>query len=60
LNGTHLHLVYADDVNLLGKNINTIEKDTKAVLQARREVGLEVNTEYKVYGHVSSPNCRAK
>jgi len=53
-------VVNAEDVTLLGKNNNTIEKDTKAVLQARREVGLEVNTEYKVYGHVSSPNCRAK
>jgi hypothetical protein len=29
LNGTHHLQAYADDVNLLGDNIDTIEKDTK-------------------------------
>jgi hypothetical protein len=29
LNGAHQHLAYADDVNLLGDNIDTIKKDTK-------------------------------
>jgi hypothetical protein len=28
MNGTHQLLVYADDVNLLGKTINNIQKQT--------------------------------
>jgi hypothetical protein len=43
LNGTHHLLIYADDK--LGKNINTIKKNTEALLQCNMEVGLEVNRE---------------
>jgi hypothetical protein len=45
LNGTHHLLAYADDVNILGDNIDTIQKDTEALLDASKEVGLEVNSE---------------
>jgi hypothetical protein len=45
LNGKHQLLVYADDVNLLGDNIDTIKKNTQTLFDARKGVGLEVNRE---------------
>jgi hypothetical protein len=49
LNGTHQLLVYVDDVSLLRDNIDTIEKNTEALIDASKEVGLEVNTEKTKY-----------
>jgi nitrous oxide reductase len=45
LNGTHQLLAHADDVNLLGNNIDTIEKNTETLIDASKEVGIEINAE---------------
>jgi hypothetical protein len=45
LNGTHQLLAYADDVNLLGDNIDAIKKNTETLIDASKEVGLEMNIE---------------
>jgi sorting nexin-29 len=43
LNGTHQLLAYADDVNLLGDNIDTTKKNMETLNDASKEVGLEIN-----------------
>jgi hypothetical protein len=45
LNGTHQFLAYADDVNMLGDNIDTIKKNTETLIDASKGVGLEINVE---------------
>jgi hypothetical protein len=45
LNGTHQHLSYADDINIVGENIDTVNKNKEALLDAGKEVALDVNPE---------------
>jgi hypothetical protein len=40
---------HADDVNLWGDNIDTIKKNTRTLIDACKEAGLEVNTEKTKY-----------
>jgi ABC-type siderophore export system fused ATPase/permease subunit len=48
LNGTHQLLAYAY-INIVRENIDTIKKNTQALLDASKEVGLEVNPEKTKY-----------
>jgi hypothetical protein len=51
--GHYQLLAYADDVNLLGDNIDTVNKNTHTIIDASKEVGLEVNVEKTKYMLVS-------
>ena len=52
MNGTHQ--AYADDVNLIGDDIRTIERNADVLLNASKDIGLAVNTgktKYLEIGH---------
>jgi hypothetical protein len=49
LNGTHQLLVYVDGENQLGDNIDTIKKKLEILIDASKEVGLEVKAEKSKY-----------
>jgi hypothetical protein len=57
LNGTHHLLAYVDDVNIVGENIDTIQRNTLLgdILDASKEAGLEVYPEkikYMLMSHI--------
>jgi hypothetical protein len=45
LNVIHQQLVYADDDNLLGGNVNTTKENSKTLLKASMDIILERNAE---------------
>jgi hypothetical protein len=53
LNGAHQVLVYADDVNILGRSIHSINKNTEALVVTSKKTGLEVNAEKSKYTVIS-------
>ena len=48
-NGTHQVLVYADDVNILGRSVRILMKNSGALVVASKETGLEVNADKTKY-----------
>ena len=49
MNGKYQLLVYADDVNILGENLQTISENTEIFIKASMDFGLEVNSEKTKY-----------
>ena len=45
MNGKCQLLVYADDVNMIGENLQTVRENTEIFIKASKDIGLEVNSE---------------
>ena len=58
LNGTHQLQVYADDVNILCRNVHTVKENAEALVVATKETGLRVNADRSKYSHISISECR--
>jgi hypothetical protein len=49
LNGTHQLLAYADDINIWGRSVNTVEENAEVLVAATKKIGLEVNADKTKY-----------
>ena len=49
MNGKHQLLVYADDVNMLGENLQTVQENAEIFIKAGKDIGLEVNSKKTTY-----------
>jgi hypothetical protein len=49
MNGTHQLLVYAGDVNLLDDSTKTIKENSETLLEASRDIGLDIKAEKTKY-----------
>ena len=47
--GKHQLLLYADDVNMLGENLQTVRENADIFIKASKDIGLEVNSEKTKY-----------
>jgi hypothetical protein len=47
--GRDIQTAFADDLNLLGDNIDTVKKNTETLTDASKEVGLEINVKKTKY-----------
>jgi hypothetical protein len=45
LNGTHQLLVHADDFNILGENVHTIQENAEALIGASKGIELQVKAD---------------
>ena len=53
LNGKHQLLVYADDVNMLGQNLQTVRENAEIFIKTSKDIGLEINFENTKYMIIS-------
>ena len=54
MNGKYQLLVYADDVNMLGENLQTVRENTEIFIKASKDIDLEVNSDkikYMITSH---------
>jgi len=49
LNGTYQLVVYADDVNILGRSEYTLKKNTESLVVASKGIWLEINADNTKY-----------
>ena len=49
MNGKYQLLVYADYVNMLGKNLQTVRENAEIFIKASKDIGLEVNSDKTKY-----------
>ena len=60
LNGTHQFPVYADNINILRGSVHTITKNAEALVVASKEIGIELNADKPITGHVSRSEYKMK
>ena len=54
MNGKYQLLVHADDVNMLGENLQTVRENAEIFIKPSKDIGLEVNSEKKTKYMITS------